>query len=168
MHGETVKKKMKQYIYWQHRFPQTTTWFSLISEAVLTLSAQSSLTFQAQLSRLEPHIEREDRHQFCPCNVLVINYSLFLTREGGRSPWNRWFQLWQTFRTLASLIRSLHSSLFAALFLHPLIPSSCRAYLWITSAHLVLGLPTCLTVWKFPFKTFFGILCSSIEIYIRP
>ena len=30
------------------------------------------------------------------------------------------------FRTLASLIRHLHSSLFAALLLHPLIPRSCR------------------------------------------
>ena len=30
------------------------------------------------------------------------------------------------FRALASLIRHLHSSLFAALLLHPVIPSSCR------------------------------------------
>jgi len=43
------------------------------------------------------------------------------------------------------LIRRLHSSLFAALFLHPLIPSICSASLWTTSAHLVLGLPV-----KFP------------------
>jgi len=33
------------------------------------------------------------------------------------------------FRALVSLIRRLHSSLFAALLLHPLIPSSCSASL---------------------------------------
>ena len=59
------------------------------------------------------------------------------------------------FRALASLIRRLHSSLFAALLIHPLVPSSCSASLWTTSAHLVLGLPTGLMVWKFPFRTFF-------------
>ena len=68
------------------------------------------------------------------------------------------------FQALASLIRRLHSSLFSALLLQPLIPSSCNASLWTTSAHLVLGLPTGLVVWKFPFKTFFGILSSSIFI----
>ena len=73
--------------------------------------------------------------------------------------------LWRysPFRALASLTRRLHSSLFAAL-LHPLIPSSCSASLWTTSAHLVLGLPTGLVVWEFPFRTFFGILSSSILI----
>jgi hypothetical protein len=52
--------------------------------------------------------------------------------------------LWRysPFRALVSLIRCLHLSLFAALLLHPLIPSSCSASLWTTSAHLVLGLPT--------------------------
>jgi len=72
-------------------------------------------------------------------------------------PWR-----YSPFRALASLITCLHSSLFAALLLHPLIPSSCGASLWTTSAHLVLGLPTGLVVWKFPFRTFFGILSSSI------
>jgi len=73
------------------------------------------------------------------------------------------FHLWHysPFRALASLTRRLHSSLFAALLLHPLIPSSFSASLWTTSAHLVLGLPTGLVVWKFPFRTFFGILSSS-------
>ena len=56
------------------------------------------------------------------------------------------------FRTLASLIRRLHPSLFSALLLHPLIPSRCNASLWTTSTHLVLGLPTGLVVQKFPFK----------------
>jgi hypothetical protein len=39
--------------------------------------------------------------------------------------------LWRysPFRALASLISRLHSSLFAALLLHPLIPSSCSASL---------------------------------------
>jgi len=39
--------------------------------------------------------------------------------------------LWRysPFRALAFLIRRLHSSLFAALLLHPLIPSSCSASL---------------------------------------
>ena len=32
------------------------------------------------------------------------------------------------------------------------------------SGHLVLGLPTGLVLWKVPFKTFFGILSSSILI----
>ena len=50
------------------------------------------------------------------------------------------------FRALASPIRRLHSSLFSALLLHPLIPRSCNASLWTTSAHLVLGLPTSLVV----------------------
>ena len=61
---------------------------------------------------------------------------------------------YSSLRALASLIRHLHSSLFSAL-LHPLIPSSCNASLWTTSAHLVLGLPTGLVVYKFPFKPFF-------------
>ena len=54
------------------------------------------------------------------------------------------FHLWRynPFQALASFIRRLHSSLFAALLLHPLIPTSFRASLWTTSAHLVLGLPT--------------------------
>ena len=59
------------------------------------------------------------------------------------------------FRALASLITRLHSSLCSALLLHSLIPSSCNASLWTTSAHLVLGLPTGLVMQKFPFKTFF-------------
>jgi hypothetical protein len=65
--------------------------------------------------------------------------------------------LWSysSFRALAFLTRRLHSSLFAALLLHPLVPSSCSTSLWTTSAHLVLGLPTGLAVWKFPFRTFF-------------
>ena len=51
------------------------------------------------------------------------------------------FHIWQynPFWALASLIRCLHSSLFSALLLHPLIPSSCNASLWTTSAHLALG-----------------------------
>ena len=68
------------------------------------------------------------------------------------------------FRALASLKACLHSSLFSALLLQPLIPSSCNASLWTTSAHLVLGLPAGLVLWKAPFKTFFGILSSSILI----
>ena len=65
--------------------------------------------------------------------------------------------LWRCshFRALASLIRRLHSSLFVALLLHPLVHSSCSASLWTTSAHLVLGLPTWLVVRKFPFINFF-------------
>ena len=75
--------------------------------------------------------------------------------------------LWRysTFRALASLIRRLHSSLFVALLLHPLIPSSCSAFLWTTSAHLVLGLPTGLWYGSFRLELFFfGILSSSILI----
>ena len=68
------------------------------------------------------------------------------------------------FWALASLIRCLHSSLFSALLLHPLIPSSCNTSLWTTSAHLFLGLPTGLVVWKFLFKAFFGKISSSILI----
>ena len=49
-------------------------------------------------------------------------------------------------RALASLIRRQHSSLFSALLLHSLIPSSCNASLWTTSAHLILGLRTGLVV----------------------
>jgi len=74
-------------------------------------------------------------------------------------PW-RYSPFW----ALASLTRRLHSSLFVALLLHPLDPSTCSASLWTTFAHLVLGLPTGLVVWKFPFITFFGILSSSILI----
>jgi len=73
--------------------------------------------------------------------------------------------LWRysPFRALASLTRRLQSSLFVAL-LHPLDPSSCSASLWTTSAHLFLGLPAGLVVWKFPFGTFYGIRSSSILI----
>ena len=75
--------------------------------------------------------------------------------------------LWRysPFRALASLTRRLHSSLFVALLLHPLVPGSCSASLWTTSAHLVLGLPTGLVVWKFLFRTFFGILSSTLIIW---
>jgi hypothetical protein len=59
------------------------------------------------------------------------------------------------FRALAFLKECLHSSLFSALLLRPLIPSSCSASLWTTSAHLVLGLLTGLVLWKIPFETFF-------------
>ena len=55
---------------------------------------------------------------------------------------------YSSFWALASLIRRLHSSLFSALLLHPLNPSSCNASLRTTSVHLVLGLPTGLVVWK--------------------
>ena len=50
------------------------------------------------------------------------------------------------FRALASLIRRQHSYPISALLLRLLIPSSCNASLWTTSAHLVLGLPTGLMV----------------------
>ena len=66
------------------------------------------------------------------------------------------------FRALASPIRRLNSSLFSSLLLHPLIPRSCNASLWNTSAHLLLGLSTGVVVWKFQFKTFFGILSYSV------
>ena len=39
-------------------------------------------------------------------------------------------------------------------------PQQNSASLWTTSAHLVLGLPTGLVIWKFPFRTFFGIFSS--------
>jgi len=68
------------------------------------------------------------------------------------------------FRALISLKACLHSSLFSGLLLHPLTPSSYNASLCTTSAHLVLGLPTGLVLWKVPFKIFFGILSSSIVI----
>jgi hypothetical protein len=38
--------------------------------------------------------------------------------------------------------KRLHSPVSSALLLHPIIPSSCTASLWTTSAHLFLGLPT--------------------------
>ena len=52
------------------------------------------------------------------------------------------------FRALASLKACLHSSLCSALLHHPLTPNSCNVSLWTTSAHLVLGLPTDLVLWK--------------------
>ena len=67
------------------------------------------------------------------------------------------FRIWRynPFRALASLIRRLHSSLFSALLLHTLIPSSCNASLWTTSVHLILGLPTGLWCRSFRLKFFF-------------
>ena len=59
------------------------------------------------------------------------------------------------FHALASLKNCLRSSLFSVLLLHPRIPSICSASLWTTSAHLVLGLPTGLVLWNFPFKKLF-------------
>jgi len=74
-----------------------------------------------------------------------------------------WF--YSPFRALFSLIKRLRLSLFAALLFLHLIPISCSASLWNTSAHLFLGLLTVLVVWKFTFRTFFwGILSSSILI----
>ena len=83
--------------------------------------------------------------------------------------------LWRysPFRALASLIRCLHSSLFVALLLHPLVPSSCSASLLTTSAHLVLGHPTGLVVWKFPFRTEHSMYrksipfpCNQVVVYL--
>jgi len=78
------------------------------------------------------------------------------------------FHVWRysPFWALASLKACLHSSLFSSLLLHPLTPNSCNASLWTTSAHLVLGLPTGLVLWKVPFKTFFGILYKLISVLI--
>jgi len=78
--------------------------------------------------------------------------------------------LWRysLFRAMASLIRRLHSSLFASLLLHPHIPSSCSASLWTTSAHLVLGLPTGLVVSKFPFRTFLESFLLTSLLYDPP
>jgi hypothetical protein len=68
------------------------------------------------------------------------------------------FHIWHynPFRPLASLTRRLHSSIFSSLLLDPLTPSSCNASLWTTSLRLVLGLPTGLVVYKFPFQTICG------------
>jgi len=64
--------------------------------------------------------------------------------------------LWRysPFRALASLLRRLYASLFAALLLHPFMHSNCRASLRTTSVHLVLGLPT-------------GYVCMYAYMYIR-
>ena len=62
----------------------------------------------------------------------------------------------------------LHSSLFSALLLDPLTPNSCNASLWTTSAHLVLGLPTGLVLWKVPFKTFLGSSLPPFLLYGPP
>ena len=69
------------------------------------------------------------------------------------------FHIWRysPFRAVASLIRRLYTSLFSAIFFHPLFLSSWNVSLCITSTHLVLGHPTGLVVYKFQFKTFFGI-----------
>ena len=109
-------------------------------------------------------------HLLLPLRYLHVLTTYLLTQLNLQNPRKYCniysIHLWRysPFRALASLIRRLHSSLFAALLLHPLIPSSCSASLRTTSAHLVLGLPTGLAVWKFPFRTFFGILSSSILI----
>jgi hypothetical protein len=89
-------------------------------------------------------------------HILIIN-----TTNKFHPSIHLWF--YSPFRALASLTRRLHSSLFVAL-LHPLVPRCCSASLWTTFTHLVLGLPTDLVVWKFPFRTYFGILSSSILI----
>jgi len=93
------------------------------------------------------------------------NFILFHLTSTIRPSVHLWH--YSPFRAVASLTRRLHSSLFAALLLHPLTPSSCSASLWTISTHLVLGFPTGLVVCKFPFRTFFGILSSSI-LFIWP
>jgi hypothetical protein len=59
-----------------------------------------------------------------------LGYSLGVQKnpEGSNCKFNH---LWRysPFRALASITRRLHSSLFATLLLHPLIPSSCSASL---------------------------------------
>jgi len=77
--------------------------------------------------------------------------------------------LWRysPFLALASLIRRLPSSLFAAFFLHPLVPSSCSASLWTTSTHLILSLPSGRVVWKFLFRTFSGIHKADTSYYCQ-
>ena len=66
------------------------------------------------------------------------------------------------------LLHKTPPSPFSALLLNPLIPSSCNASLWTTSAHLVLGLPTGLVAQKFQLKTIFGIFSSSILVMWPP
>ena len=74
-------------------------------------------------------------------------------------PWH-----YSPFRALASLKSCLHSSLFSVLLLHPRVPNNCKASFCTASSHLILGLPTGLVLWNFPFRTFFGVLPSSILI----
>jgi len=76
------------------------------------------------------------------------------------------------FRALASLIRRLHSSLFSAFLLRPLIPSSCNASFWTTSAHLLLGLPTGLWCGRFRLKPFLEsflhlVSCNAVIAVLR-
>jgi len=103
-----------------------------------------------------PHVEVCKFPTVC---IFTVQYGQIFSIHQSIHLW-RYSPFW----ALASLIRRLHSSLFAPLLLHPLILSSCSASLWITSAHLVLGLLTGLVIWKFLFRTFFRILSSSILI----
>ena len=122
------------------RFPNETLYTHLYSSHTCYML---SLSHSSRFDHLKKYLVRGTDH-YAPS----IHPSIHIWR-------------YSPFRDLASFIRRLHSSLFPDL-LHPLIPSSCKASLWTTSAHLVLGLPTGLVAWKFPFKTFFGILSSSI------
>ena len=104
--------------------------------------------------------------------VIRYVFSVFKTRSGARvflpneilplpsiHPWH-----YSPFRALASLKSCLHSPIFSALLLHPRVPNICNASFCTASSHLILGLPTGLVLWNFPFSTFFGILPSSILI----
>ena len=84
----------------------------------------------------------------CHDEWLLVTVTIYLSIHPSIHMWN-----YRPFLALASPIRRLHSSLFSALLLHPLIPSSCNASLWTTSAHLVLGLPTGLVAYSCNWET---------------
>ena len=83
-------------------------------------------TSKVILETSSPHVLRE---MFCTNIGVLFHPSIHIWR-------------YSPFRALVSIIRRLHSFLPPALLFHSLMPSSCNASIWTTTAHLVLGLPT--------------------------
>jgi len=105
-----------------------------------------------------------------PAITRTFTKNTALSQQGRGAAWHVWINtrhghgilcvnppLWcySPFWSLASTIRSCHSSLNSARLLHPPIPSTCDVSIRITSSHLVFGFPTGLVLWNFPLTTSF-------------
>ena len=100
------------------------------------------------------------RQKLCLSQVLQQNEKRYRNIQFPIHLWR-----YKPFWALTSFKRHLHSSLSSARLLHSRIPKICDVSLRTTSFHLVLGFPTGLLLWNFPFRFFLGdpfIVCAII------
>ena len=110
-----------------------------------TSMSHKTVTFTQELICLGIHYSSPRSHQDVFDPNLPNSLRILCFRDKC-NPIHPSMSLPPAFQALTSLIKRLRSSLYSALLLYPLIPSSCNASLWTTSAHLDFGLPTGLVV----------------------